>query len=450
MHGRNITPDETTLPADSMADSVIAYKLLNTTLIGILAQPESVEPYVGMLTEIKDMVAARACAIYHFPEGAAHATPIASTGDMSKHAPIIQDFASSLWQSGSASGPWFDHKEMPGLLIRAIRIGGDMKEEFALLVLICDDVCAMKATRGGFFNILDEGFTDIFRAIRQAQVNRRRDFQKERAAISRELHDSLAQSLTYLKIQASRMQSMLKQEHSAAPYDRSEVELVVHELRHNLNIAYRQLRELMTTFRLTMDGKDFGEAIKDSIGEFEKRSRIAFDLDNRLSTDELTVDEEMQVLHIVREALSNIVRHSHARRAKVALRRCDDNSVRIIIDDDGVGIDDPQRRAQHLGLVVMQERSRNLGGEFSVREQAAAALKLVSPLHRKNPRLQVAGDRDRYRGMTNDCNDRSRPPIRFWSSTTIRCFARVLNSLSISMRILSCQARLQTGKTASN
>lgn len=377
MNGHSITPDETPLRAiDSMADSASAYKLLNVTLIEILAQPESVEPYAGILTGIKDAVAARAGAIYHLPAGATEATPVVSIGDISKYATTIQNFTGSLRQSESTSVPWFDHEESPGLLIRTIRIGGDKKEEFALLVLICDNAHAVKSTHGGFFNTLDEGFANVFRAIRQAQANRRHDLQKERAAISRELHDSLAQSLTYLKIQASRMQSMLKQDHSGAPYERAEVEMVIQELRDNLNIAYRQLRELMTTFRLTMDGKDFGDAIEDSISEFEKRSRIAFDLDNRLNRDELTVDEEMQVLHILREALSNIVRHSHARRAKVALGHSGVNSIRITIDDDGVGIDEPQRRAQHLGLIIMQERSRNLGGEFSVREQSGGGTEI--------------------------------------------------------------------------
>jgi signal transduction histidine kinase len=375
MHDRDTVSGGTSLPAaDSTDDSASAHKLLNTTLIGILAQPESVEPYVEMLAGIQGMVAAHAGAIYHFPAAAARAAPIASTGDMVEHTATIQEFADSLQQP--APSLWFDGKEAPDLFIKAIRIGGDIEQEFALLILLCDDAYALRSARGEFFETLAEGFAGIFRATRQAQVNRRRALQKERATISRELHDSLAQSLTYLKIQASRMQSMLGQENPGESYDRSEVEMVVHELRDHLNVAYRQLRELMTTFRLTMDGEDFGQAIADSVGEFEKRSRIAFDLDNRLGNDELTVDEEMQVLHIVREALSNIVRHAHARRAKVALRHCDGDSIRVTVDDDGVGFDESQRRAQHLGLIIMQERSRNLGGEFSVREQSSGGTEI--------------------------------------------------------------------------
>jgi len=235
-------------------------------------------------------------------------------------------------------------------------------------VLICDNAQALITAQGDVIEVLTQGFSDIFRATRQAQVNRRQVVQLERASISRELHDSLAQSLTYLKIQASRMQSIFEHEREKAPDNKPELELVVNDLRDNLNIAYRQLRELMTTFRLTINGESFQQALEDSVREFEKRIGIAFELDNRLGDDELTIDEEMQVLHIVREALSNIVRHSHAKRAGIRLRHHDSHNICISIKDDGVGIDKPQRRAQHLGLIVMQERSRNLDGDFNVTE----------------------------------------------------------------------------------
>lgn len=373
MDSNDIAPNKPLPPeADYMRESISAYKLLNTTLIRILAQPESVEPYLGMLRGIENMLANHTSAIYYVCAGTAQATSIASTGDMLKYADRVQDFANSLQQSTVDSSLWL---QTPDLSIKAVRIDGDVEEEFALLALVFDNANTQEIAASEFLKILTEGFSDIFHATRQAQVNRRRDLQKERATISRELHDSLAQSLTYLKIQASRMQLMLRQEHPTTGYKRSEVEAVVRELRDNLNIAYRQLRELMTTFRLTVNSKDFAQAIEDSVGEFAKRSRIVFSLDNRLGNEELTVDEEMQVLHIVREALSNIVRHSHARRAKVALHHLNKN-IRLTISDDGVGIDKLQRRAQHLGLIIMQERSRNLGGEFSVREQTGGGTEI--------------------------------------------------------------------------
>ena len=362
---------------DNMADCCIAYKLLNTTLFGILTKPESVDPYMATLNGIRSLISVQTSGIYHFAVHAPQATLIASSGDMSSFASAIQNFALSLSHDSPAPALWYSNEKLPNLLIKATRINSDTTGEYAILVLICNSAQKLREKRSKVVEILAQGFSDVFCATRLAQVSRRRALQEERATISRELHDSLAQSLTYLKIQASRIQSILKNEHTGSQYDTTEVELVVHELRDNLNVAYRKLRELMTIFRLTMNGEDFNQAIEESIAEFGKRTSIAFDLDNRLDSDELTTEEEMQIQHIVREALSNIVRHSHAQRATVALRHGHDNSIEISIEDDGVGIDETQRRAQHHGLIIMQERSQNLNGKFSVKEQSSGGTKII-------------------------------------------------------------------------
>lgn len=84
-------------------------------------------------------------------------------------------------------------------------------------------------------------------SLQQEQESRLALF-AERGTIARELHDSLAQSLSYLKIQVSRLGTLLKRE---APAEK--IEDTLDELREGLNGAYRQLRELLTTFRLSLD-----------------------------------------------------------------------------------------------------------------------------------------------------------------------------------------------------
>lgn len=371
-------PQDTLSPAASnlsLADSVKVYKLLNATLIEILAQPEATTPYTRLLAGMIDIMSADAGALYNFPVGAAPNTPTAIEGDLSRYTSIIQNFAASLDQS-QAPTSWYSDKQTPELLIYSVRVCTDNDEAFALLLLINEKTSHLITSRHALFEIFGKGFANMLCATQRGQMNRRRDLQNERASISRELHDSLAQSLTYLKIQASRIQSILMQDSTADNYEESEIKPVVQELRDNLNIAYRRLRELMTTFRLTMNGEGFDQAIEDSVREFEKRASVVFQLDNRLSNEDLTAHQEMQVIHIVREALSNIVRHSHAKRARVSLRHTDGNKVQICVADDGVGIDETQQRAQHLGLIIMQERCRNLGGEFSVCNQHGEGAKI--------------------------------------------------------------------------
>ncbi|MCP4981609.1 MAG: hypothetical protein GY935_14080 [Gammaproteobacteria bacterium] len=365
------------LKDESQRDCCTAYKLLNTTLFSILTKPDSTDPYRPMLSSIKDLLPIQTSAIYHYAMDDSQATLIASNGDISNYGLSVQNYARSLEHARSSSGFWYCADNQPNLLVKATRINCEASVEYAVLVLICESAQKVRETRHQVVEILAQGFADVICATRLAQVNHRRALQQERATISRELHDSLAQSLTYLKIQASRLQSIFKSGLTENQRDSSEVELVIQELRGNLKVAYRQLRELMTIFRLTMNGENFNQAIEESIAEFGKRSNIVFELDNRLGSDELTTDEEMQIQHIIREALSNTVRHSHAKRARVMLHQARDYCIQISIEDDGVGIDQMQRRAKHHGLIIMQERSQTLNGKFTVEEQSSGGTKIT-------------------------------------------------------------------------
>ena len=221
----------------------------------------------------------------------------------------------------------------------------------------------------GWFEQLCAELSNIMSTLGRVYRLRRQDLYEERETISRELHDSLAQSLTYIKIQISRLQATLD-----AGRDSAEV---VGELRSSVNRAYRELRELMTTFRLTMHGKSFNLALEDSIKEFEQRSNIVFSLDNRLEDDCLGVDEEMQVLQVIREALSNAIRHSRASQVGIRLTRDAAQFVQIEISDDGVGIDPELRRSRHHGLLIMQERVHALQGRFVLQDRNSGGSRIL-------------------------------------------------------------------------
>ena len=373
MQTHDIVEDTLEVPSDSMGDCCIAYQLLNKALFRILSKPLSADPYSSMLGGIKDIIPVHASAIYHFSSSMAQANQISSNGNIAEYSPVIENYFRAYFKNPQKPALWYNNIKHPKLLIRTSEINNLSTTEYTMLVLVCENARQLKHTHANVIEVLAQGFADVLSASRHQQANKQRVLQEERAAISRELHDSLAQSLTYLKIQASRIESIVKRDQHAE----NETMQVVFDLRSNLNIAYRQLRELMTTFRLTMNGENLNQAIEETIAEFEKRTSIAFELDTRLANDELTTDEEIQVLHIVREALSNIVRHSHAKRAKIALLLMD-NRIMVSIEDDGVGIDKLQQRAQHHGLVIMQERSQNLGGEFNVEELNGGGTKVIT------------------------------------------------------------------------
>ncbi|HSO84856.1 type IV pili methyl-accepting chemotaxis transducer N-terminal domain-containing protein [Thiocapsa sp.] len=195
---------------------------------------------------------------------------------------------------------------------------------------------------------------------RRQRDGRRLALFEERGVIARELHDSLAQSLSYLKIQASRLDALLG---AGAQTERTRA--VLGELREGVNNAYRQLRELLTTFRLKMDDRGLNAALEATVAEYGARGTTEICLDNRLPALLLSPNEEIHVLQIVREALSNVVRHAGAAHALLRLA-AGGAGIRVTLDDDGRGIDPHAVPRGHYGLSIMRERAAGLGGDIEI------------------------------------------------------------------------------------
>ncbi len=206
---------------------------------------------------------------------------------------------------------------------------------------------------------------------RRIEQSRRLSLLEERAAIARELHDSLAQSLSYMKIQVSRLRPLV-----GAPEREADARQVLDELREGLNSAYRQLRELLTTFRLRIDGEGLAAALQTTVAEFSARGAIPVGLDVRMAGCALTPNEEIHVLQIVREALSNVLNHAHAHAAEVRLACTGDGSVSAVIRDDGVGIRG-SAATHHYGMTIMEERAKHLGGRLSIDSEPGSGTRVT-------------------------------------------------------------------------
>jgi len=182
----------------------------------------------------------------------------------------------------------------------------------------------------------------------------------ERSVIARELHDSLAQSLSYLKIQVTRLQKSNDKER----YDLQQP--IIDELREGLSAAYRHLRELLTTFRLKIDTGGLNEALQCTVATLNERSDMQVDLHYQLANIPLSPTEEIHLLQIVREASQNAVNHSNGRQVDITLHQLRDESIELIVDDDGIGISDSPEKLNHYGLAIINERARHLGGDVNI------------------------------------------------------------------------------------
>ena len=206
---------------------------------------------------------------------------------------------------------------------------------------------------------------------------------EERSVIARELHDSLAQSLTYLKIQVTRLKLHLNAGGTSA-----QIADVVEELKLGINNAYRQLRELLTTFRLRIDGRGLSNALQETILEFSRRAGIEIGLRDGLLGYELDSGEQINVLKVVREALTNVEHHAHARHADVRLA-IEQGRVLVAVEDDGVGIKDAAPPTHHYGLAIMRDRAATLGGTLQVARRAEGGTRVELAFRPRGP-FQVA------------------------------------------------------------
>jgi two-component system nitrate/nitrite sensor histidine kinase NarX len=221
---------------------------------------------------------------------------------------------------------------------------------------------------------------------RRIEQSRRLSLLEERAALARELHDSLAQSLAYMKIQVSRLKPLLDN-----PGRGDDAKAVLEELREGLNSAYRQLRELLTTFRLRIEGEGLASALQDTVGEFAARGDIPITLDVHLAGCTLSANEEIHTLQIVREALSNVLHHAQAKHAVVTVNCGSDGSVTAVIEDDGVGIG-KMAGVHHYGMTIMEERAKHLGGTLSVEQPPTAGTRVTlhfMPAQQRNPVIPI-------------------------------------------------------------
>lgn len=176
--------------------------------------------------------------------------------------------------------------------------------------------------------------------------------------LGRGLYFNQAQVLSYLRIQLT----LLKR---AIPEDNAGAQSIMADFSRALNDAYRQLRELLTTFRLTLQQADLPSALHEMLEDLQSQTPAKLTLDCRLPT--LALDAQMQVhlLQIVREAVLNAIKHANASEIAVSCVTAPDGDHTVYIRDNGIGIGEPHEPAGHYGLNIMRERAERLGGTLN-------------------------------------------------------------------------------------
>ena len=183
---------------------------------------------------------------------------------------------------------------------------------------------------------------------------------QERNLLARELHDSIAQSLAFLKIQVQLMRDAL------SSGDAQRVQAVLGEIDTGVRESYGDVRELLVHFRTRANNEHIEPALQTTLRKFEHQSGIQSKLSMQGQGLPLRPDVQIQVLHIVQEALSNVRKHARARH--VWLDVTQQPQWRFEVRDDGIGfVDDEATRGEtHVGLRIMTERAERIGATLEL------------------------------------------------------------------------------------
>jgi len=190
--------------------------------------------------------------------------------------------------------------------------------------------------------------------VREAAVS------EERTMLARELHDSIAQSLSFLKIQVSLLRSAMDK------HDEAQIRRALDEIDVGVRESTNDVRELLVHFRTRTDSDDIEQALRTTLRKFEHQSGLKARLEMHGHGVALPSDVQLQVLHVVQEALSNVRKHAHASEVQVDVFRGPQWVFRV--RDNGRGFD-PATRAQdetRVGLQIMRERAQRIGARIEL------------------------------------------------------------------------------------
>ncbi|MDO8906192.1 type IV pili methyl-accepting chemotaxis transducer N-terminal domain-containing protein [Hydrogenophaga sp.] len=218
---------------------------------------------------------------------------------------------------------------------------------------------ALNADETELLDALASHLASALEGLRAAALEREAAVGEERALIARELHDSIAQSLAFLKIQVQLLRSAVQKDQPAL------VQTTLDELDVGLRESINDVRELLMNFRTRTNTDDIEAALQETLQKFQHQTGLP----TRLEVDgqglPLPPDVQVQVLHVLQEALSNVRKHAGA--THVSLEVVKSARWRFTVRDNGTGFDVSHAHGPtHVGMKIMRERAERIGAHVKV------------------------------------------------------------------------------------
>ena len=182
---------------------------------------------------------------------------------------------------------------------------------------------------------------------------------RERNRMARDLHDTLAHSLSALTVQLEALRTLITNDPDAA---RAAVDDVAELARRGLEESRRAIQALRTG---PVETLGLVGALREAIQTLQERTGVQASLGTAGEEALLTPEEAQALYRIAEEALSNIERHANAQQVDVRLD-CGADRIDLVIRDDGAGFDPATVDLERYGLTGMRERAAMIGASVEV------------------------------------------------------------------------------------
>lgn len=208
----------------------------------------------------------------------------------------------------------------------------------------------------------------------------------ERRRISRELHDSTAQHVAAVSLLHQRMKRAVSGG-AMSPDKMSrdkmrQVEADIEQADELARLALNELRSISYVLHPPLlDELGLPAALEWLVDGIRNRTELAIELSIAEPLERFGPEVELAAYRVVQEALSNVMRHSGATRAKVTVT--DGDALRVTVEDNGKGFDAARGPVRGIGLAGMAERVDALQGSMEVRSQNGVRITACFPLERR-------------------------------------------------------------------
>ncbi len=216
------------------------------------------------------------------------------------------------------------------------------------------------------FNSISDHMGMALENSRLTRENMRISLMNERTMLANQIHDSLAQTLAYAKMRLTVLNEAL------AENDQASANRYLGDVEEAVDMAYSELRNLITQFRDRIDPRGLVPALQEMAASFRKKANADVDFLNVAQDVVLTPEEEVQVFHIIQESLYNICKHARARHVIITLDLHEGQYV-VNVADDGVGLQSSPGSSvgKSFGLTIMRERAAKLNGMLTIESRPA-------------------------------------------------------------------------------